>query len=413
MSLTNLAEESATSSRSAFAITVKNVRNRLVKAIYMPVLVSMVMLGTFVVVTRLAFEPLRVPTSSDMLGAVVLVGGALAISELLPGRQCGPSTSCGYVPTYHTCGFLYFCAMLGMHVGATVASIIDATFWADTFVGVEVLLQLGALALCWYLHAFPDETPAPHAAGIRGFFWGRSLHPRILRYDVKQMVNSRIGMMYWALLVTSYMSRDSSCIPLVCCALAQLLYIAKFFAWERGYFFTLDIMHDRAGYYLLWGCLVWLPHLYALPVRTLSTYGSSLTDMQSVGLLVVAVVATACNYVVDLERRTFRDEGAKTKRAHIAIKHRVNGEDVTSRLLLEGWWGRARHINYTFELALAWAWGGFGGTVHIALYLYPTFLTVLLLHRLKRDEDRCRLKYGQDYEGYCRAVPYRLIPYIF
>lgn len=29
--------------------------------------------------------------------------------------------------------------------------------------------------------------------------------------------------------------------------------------WETGYLSTIDIMHDRAGYYICWGCLVWVP----------------------------------------------------------------------------------------------------------------------------------------------------------
>ena len=32
----------------------------------------------------------------------------------------------------------------------------------------------------------------------------------------------------------------------------------KFFYWETGYFNTLDITLDRAGYYLCWGCLCWV-----------------------------------------------------------------------------------------------------------------------------------------------------------
>ncbi len=32
----------------------------------------------------------------------------------------------------------------------------------------------------------------------------------------------------------------------------------KFFYWETGYFNTIDITMDRAGYYLCWGCLVWV-----------------------------------------------------------------------------------------------------------------------------------------------------------
>ena len=49
--------------------------------------------------------------------------------------------------------------------------------------------------------------------------------------------------------------------------LLQSIYIGKFFFWETGYFNTLDITLDRAGYYICWGCLVFLPSLY-----TFSTY---------------------------------------------------------------------------------------------------------------------------------------------
>ena len=42
----------------------------------------------------------------------------------------------------------------------------------------------------------------------------------------------------------------------------QLVYIAKFYWWETGYLRSLDIMHDRAGFYICWGCLVWVPSVY-------------------------------------------------------------------------------------------------------------------------------------------------------
>lgn len=42
----------------------------------------------------------------------------------------------------------------------------------------------------------------------------------------------------------------------------QLVYITKFFWWETGYWCSMDIQHDRAGYYICWGCLVWLPIIY-------------------------------------------------------------------------------------------------------------------------------------------------------
>jgi len=60
----------------------------------------------------------------------------------------------------------------------------------------------------------------------------------------------------------------------------QTVYIAKFFWWETGYFTTLDITLDRAGYYICWGCLVWVPVFYTyssyyavaqLPTMSVST----------------------------------------------------------------------------------------------------------------------------------------------
>lgn len=36
----------------------------------------------------------------------------------------------------------------------------------------------------------------------------------------------------------------------------QLTYITKFYHWEMGYMNSMDIQHDRAGFYLCWGCLV-------------------------------------------------------------------------------------------------------------------------------------------------------------
>lgn len=50
---------------------------------------------------------------------------------------------------------------------------------------------------------------------------------------------------------------------------------------------------------------------------------------------------------------------------------------------------------------------------HFMLYVYVTFLVVLLAHRALRDGRRCAGKYGQDWERYCRLVPYRIVPGLY
>jgi protein-S-isoprenylcysteine O-methyltransferase Ste14 len=45
--------------------------------------------------------------------------------------------------------------------------------------------------------------------------------------------------------------------------------------------------------------------------------------------------------------------------------------------------------------------------------LYAVYLTVLLIHRVHRDDRRCREKYGAAWAAYCEAVPYRMVPRVW
>ena len=62
-------------------------------------------------------------------------------------------------------------------------------------------------------------------------------------------------MMGWALLIMGYASKQYEAYGLtdsmVVAVALQLIYITKFFHWEMGYMKSLDIMHDRAGFYLV------------------------------------------------------------------------------------------------------------------------------------------------------------------
>lgn len=74
-------------------------------------------------------------------------------------------------------------------------------------------------------------------------------------------------MTVWALLVCIHALKSFELYGFVdsmfVSAVLQLIYITKFFWWEGGYMSTIDIMVDRAGYYICWGCLVYVPTFYA------------------------------------------------------------------------------------------------------------------------------------------------------
>ena len=89
------------------------------------------------------------------------------------------------------------------------------------------------------------------------------------------------------------------------------------------------------------------------------------------------------------------------------------GKTKKSKLMLSGYWGIARHLNYLMEINVALSWAlpaiGYG----IWPFSYFIFIVILLVHRTYRDEEKCRQKYGKGYEEYCKKVPYKIIPYVF
>ena len=44
---------------------------------------------------------------------------------------------------------------------------------------------------------------------------------------------------------------------------------------------------------------------------------------------------------------------------------------------------------------------------------YAAFLTILLVHRAHRDEEKCLKKYGAYYEDYMARVKYRIVPGVY
>jgi protein-S-isoprenylcysteine O-methyltransferase Ste14 len=70
----------------------------------------------------------------------------------------------------------------------------------------------------------------------------------------------------------------------------------------------------------------------------------------------------------------------------------------------------SRHINYLGDWMMSLSWSlpcGFGSVIP---YFYPVYFAILLIHRERRDDHKCRTKYGTDWEKYCKTVKYRIIP---
>lgn len=83
-----------------------------------------------------------------------------------------------------------------------------------------------------------------------------------------------------------------------------MFYLGKFFWWEHGYWNSMDIQHDRAGFYICWGCLVWVPTVYCSPGYFYANRTVDLVSSPTVALIIAAVgmMLVWLNYEADRQR---------------------------------------------------------------------------------------------------------------
>ena len=297
----------------------------------------------------------------------------------------------------------------------------------DTFVLMSVLLML------YFDFDFQGRVaPSSSDSGTTGstmfdYYWGMELFPRIGPLDIKTWTNCRMGMGGWGVLILCYAIRQAQSLPsgvpspgMMASVLLMQIYILKFFAWETGYWASMDIAHDRAGFYLCWGCLVWIPSIYTSPAMYLVRNGTGgMTLPVAIATFLFGIVMVAMNYAADRQRQIFRKSGGtclvwgKPAKKIEAKYVTGDGSIKTSLLLASGYWGLARHFHYLPEVFAALAWTVPCGFSSVAPYFYVMFLTSLLSDRAYRDDERCAAKYGKYWDQYKQSVPYRIIPGLF
>ncbi|HSX11071.1 MAG TPA: hypothetical protein VLF94_05100 [Chlamydiales bacterium] len=353
----------------------------------------------------------------------------LFLMRVVPGKPfTGPITPKGNVPLYKANGLLCFLITLFTFLGATRLNLFSATIIYDNFGQILGALNCFSLLFCLYLYFKGRFAPSSSDSGASGsflfdYYWGTELYPRICGFDVKQFTNCRFGMMSWSLILLSYLAKQEELHSLsdsmVVAVALQLIYIGKFFFWETGYLRSLDIMHDRAGFMICWGCLVWLPCIYTSPTLYLVHHPIHLGTFWATAIFLAGSLSILINFLADRQRQQIRAKNGacliwRRPPSLIHATYRTqNGETKETLLLTSGWWGISRHFHYIPELMGAFFWSVPALFSHFLPYFYLLFLTILLVDRAYRHDKRCAEKYGEHWEKYCERVPYKIIPYLF
>lgn len=287
---------------------------------------------------------------------------------------------------------------------------------------------------------------------IYDWYIGRELNPRVTipligEIDLKEWCELRPGMMGWIILNCSWCAQqyrnygyvtDS----IVCITIVQALYIFDSWVNEPAILTTMDITTDGFGFMLSFGDLVWVPFVYSMQTRYLAVHPRSLGALGMASMLSIIGLAFYIFRSANSQKNAFRTNPKDPKVAHLKYIETKTG----SKLLISGWWGIARHINYLGDWLQSWPYclptglagyqilaagtltseeaivmadgrqviqGEAKGWGMLVTYFYVLYFAILLIHRDRRDDEKCHRKYGEDWEKYKKIVRWRIVPGLY
>lgn len=362
----------------------------------------------------LVFPDLRLFPRPTLAGCLIYTAWLLLqvlLYVFLPGRsRQGAQLEDGTRLTYRMNGWLAFWCTCALLVAAVAAGILPATLAYDYYGPLLVAANLAA-----FIVTAAVGRPFMGCHLLDRYVMGASLNPRIAACDVKFFCESRPGLILWVLVNAScaakqYQLHGVITTPLLLVNAFQLLYVADYFFNEDAILTTWDIRHERFGWMLCWGCLVWVPFMYSIQAYYLVGHPRELHPLAAAAIVVLNMTGYFIFRTANLQKHRFRSEPDRRIWGRRPQFIRTpNG----SMLLASGWWGMARHLNYLGDWMMGLAWCLCAGVAHLLPWFYVIYFTILLLHRERRDHRACLAKYGQAWESYCRKVPWRIVPGVY
>lgn len=342
------------------------------------------------------------------------------------------------------------------------------TFITDNYIQVVTANMLIAYAVATfvYVRSFSvkpgnkenrELAEGGHTGNLMyDWFIGRELNPRVTipiigEIDIKEFMEIRPGLLGWSLMNFAWVAQQYRTYGFVTNSIAfisaaQLVYVADCWWNEPAILTTIDIITDGFGFMLAFGDVAWLPFVYSLQTRYLAVYPVSVSPLAMAGIFGIIGIAFSIFRLSNSQKNAFRNDPNDASVAHLKYIETKAG----TRLLITGWWGVARHINYLGDWLQAWpyclptgmagytivsagtgyAQAGIEGAFKMAdgrevvqgaargwgipiTYFYILYFAILLIHRDRRDDEKCARKYGKDWEKYKKIVRWRILPGVY
>ncbi|CAN5420078.1 hypothetical protein BH09ACT4_BH09ACT4_00100 [soil metagenome] len=188
-------------------------------------------------------------------------------------------------------------------------------------------------------------------------------------------------------------------------------FCCEYLIFERIHLWTYDFIAERVGFKLGFGCLAFYPYFYSVALWFTA-------DLPNPGvptwLTVLFAALFLCGWVLtrgaNMQKYFFK---TAPDRKFLWITPQAMS-DGNHSILVNGFWGASRHINYLGEIlqavAIALAPGYFGIWM---VWLYPIYYVALFLSRQADDDKLCRAKYGELWDHYTKQVKYKIVPRLY
>lgn len=353
-----------------------------------------------------------------LLGPLVVYGLVFGLHLALPARWVDgyvrdPAT--GRPLRYRLNGLRVLLAMLALYAAACWVGAIP---W-DFFYLHRWEMAAGACAL-GLVFTLALVLPAPRSQGILAdLYLGRLANPRWGggRVDAKMFLYL-VGAVMLALNLSSFTAHHRMAYPedpsagVMLYALLFSFFVVEYLYFEEVHLYTYDLMAERVGFKLGWGCFVFYPFFYPVGLWAVADRPDPHTPAPLLALFALIfcggwMLARGAN----LQKFWFKRDPAA--RAFGVLEPRaISGGGL--HVLAGGFWGLARHINYLGEILMATGLTLLLGYPRsFAPWLYPLYYVAMLVPRQIDDDRRCAEKYGPLWDEYCRRVPSRIVPGIY
>ncbi|CAD6893802.1 unnamed protein product [Tilletia laevis] len=376
------------------------------------------------------------PTPRAFAGFGGLMVFQFLLAVYMPGfyQEGLPVPSLGYKTLTYKCNALSsFYATLFVYGALHLSGVYRLTTIIEHFGEYMTVSMIAgwSVSLATYLSAVWTKTTYRMSGSFAyDFFMGAALNPRIGEVDLKMWAEVRIPWVLLFLISVSGACKQYEVYGYVTpnmafMVLATGLYINACAKGEECIPQTWDMFHEKWGWMVIFWNFSGVPFTYCYSIVYMAAHPPHVYRFSLPAYCLLFGALITAHWIFDssmAQKSRFRMMLQGSYKVRWSFPQwpwstlpnpRYLQTQHGNALLIDGWWQFLRKPNYTADLVQSFSWGVCAGFGSIIPYYYFAFFLFVLTHRCGRDDERCAIKYGEDWEKYKKIVPYRFIPLVY